>query len=121
GPGADVGAWVEVPLEAGGAPRLLVAEHEERGVVVPEAPTADPGDLLIPDGPGGSFPALPFPPVQLALFDPDTGDVLARLEDERHRVRSVLGAHQGAVVFTWDHLGPAPDGSTTATTTATCG
>lgn len=120
GPRADVGAFVDVPLEAGGASRLLVAEHEERVVMAPpEVEDGEPDE--VPAAEGELAPL--YLPVRLALYDPDTGDVLARLEDDRHRVRSILGARNGAVVFTWDHLTGAVDldGVRHGETTLTCG
>ncbi len=102
--------WVRARAPDAEEPGLYVAELVPRDPTeaADELPEGEPTEPAEPEPADAGEPAadpdaLPSLDLehQLALLDPADGAVLARLDDDVHRVRRVLGAHDGAIVFTW--------------------
>lgn len=104
---AHVARWVNAALPEHEGLTLVIAELVGPPEPGPDEPVEEIEVDEIEETPEeeeelaeGELPRLELER-QLALLDPADGSVLARMEDDRHRVRRVIGERDGAVHFTW--------------------
>lgn len=98
--------WVRVGVPDAPDPASLIAElvpmeeEEDEALEVDSLEPDAPEEPEEPELADGELPPLDLER-RLAVIDPEDGSVRATMEDDRRRVRRVIGSRDGAVVFTW--------------------
>lgn len=99
---AELGTWVMLAVVEGEPARTLVAELVERPAPIDEQVAAEEPNETGPIEPpaDGLYPLVDWTK-RLALLDPESGETVALLDDDRLEVDRVAGVIDGRVAFTW--------------------